>query len=196
MKKPRIVFLASGRGSCFEAIVKAIHAEELQADAVGLISNKQDAPALDRARRYGVPCTVLEARSYRTPDWKWDRAAYDTALMSAVRKFNPDWVCLAGYMLLLAPGLVKKYEGKIINIHPSLLPAFPGLNAIGQAIKAGVRETGCTVHFVTEKLDAGPIILQTKMAIKAGDSAESVAERLLPLEHKTYVEAMRKVLQP
>jgi formyltetrahydrofolate-dependent phosphoribosylglycinamide formyltransferase len=192
MKKTRLLFLASGRGSNFAAICDAIRSGEIPgAEAVGLICNKP-APALELAKARGVPATLIEARTFRR-DGKWDRAGYEVALAEAIRQHRPDFICLAGYMLLLGKSLIAEWPGKILNIHPSLLPSFKGLDAPKQALAYGVQWTGCTVHFVTEDLDAGPIVAQSAVEILPGDDEASLIQRQLPIEHRTYIQALRKV---
>ena len=184
----RLVFLASGRGSNFEAIARAIQAGELQAEASALICNRREAPVLKIAEGLGVPACLVDRKRFK------DRLAYEEELISMIETFDPDLVCLAGYMLLLGPKVVQRWKGKIVNIHPSLLPDFRGLNAQKQALESGRSETGCTVHYVTEGLDDGPIIEQSKIAILPGDTEQSLSERLLAVEHATYVRALRKIL--
>lgn len=192
MKK--LLFLASGRGSCFQAVAHAIGDASLAgAQIVGLICNKASAPVVDIAESRGIPTTVLSRELFMDSRGKWNRASYEQALVEAITAHAPDWICLAGYMLLLAPDTVRRWPGKIINIHPSLLPAYPGLHAQKQALEAGAKVTGCTVHLVTEGLDDGPIIEQTPVDILAGDTEETLSARLLPLEHATYVRALSKL---
>lgn len=189
----RIVFLASGRGSNFEALARAIHDGTICAQAVALISDNPSTPALQIASKFGVPTRVLDKKSFRGPTGKWDRAAYERALEETIAGFQPDWICLAGYMLLLGGGIVRRWSGRILNIHPSLLPAFPGLHAQKQALEAGERTTGCTVHLVTEGLDEGPVLSQASVEILPGDTETSLSERLLKVEHATYVAVVRRL---
>jgi len=188
------LFLASGRGSNFQAVAQAVQAGTLpQTTLIGLVSNRADAPALDIARGLAIPTSVVESRSFRTPDGKWDRAAYEAALESCIAGYAPDWIALGGYMLLLGEKIVRRWSNRIVNIHPSLLPAFPGLNAQRQALEAGVAWTGCTVHLVNEALDAGAIVEQARLEILEGETEASLTERLLPLEHATYVRAVERL---
>lgn len=193
MKQTRLLFLASGRGSNFAAIADAVSRGEIpDAKIVGLLANKP-AAALDLARARGVSAQLVEASEFRRPDGKWDRSAYEEALCAEIRKRQPDLVCLAGYMLLLGKKIVSEWAGRIVNIHPSLLPSFKGLNAQQQAVDYGVRWSGCSVHLVTEDLDAGPILEQSILEVLPEDTGESFSQRLLPLEHQTYVRALKKL---
>lgn len=187
-KTKRLVILASGRGSNFEAICRALKSGEIHdAQIVGLIGNKKNSGAFEVAKRYAVPAFLVESAGRA-------KEAYEAELLSTLRKLKPDLVCLAGYMKLLGSALIREYEGRMINIHPSLLPAFPGLAAQRQALEAGVKRTGCTVHWVTEEMDSGPIIEQASLEVLPADTVESLSERLLKLEHVTYVRALKKIL--
>jgi len=189
----RLVVLASGRGSNFAAIADAINSGQIpRAEIVGLISNKKEAPVVELAQSRKIPCAVLESNAFRK-EGRFDRSSYEKELLKILRSLNPDLICLAGYLLLLGPDIIQSYPKQIINIHPSLLPLFKGLHAQRQAILDGAKETGCTVHFVTEGLDEGPIILQKRISIFENDSEESLSSRLLPLEHETYIEALKKL---
>jgi phosphoribosylglycinamide formyltransferase 1 len=180
----RLVILASGRGSNFAAIADAVQNEVIpNAKIVGLISNKAKAGAIKLAEERGVPVLLIPSKGI-------DRAEYEQKLLAHLNFLHPDFICLAGYMLLLGKEVVQNFPGQILNIHPSLLPFFKGLNAQRQALEAGMTETGCTVHFVTEELDDGPIVLQNRVEILAEDSESSLSERLLPIEHETYVQAL------
>ncbi len=193
-QKPKVLFLASGRGSNFKALAQAIQAGTIRnAEIAALVSNRKDAPALEIAQRLGVPTTVLDQSTFRGKSGKFDRESYSLALADTLTAYAPDWICLAGYMLLLPPEIVHQWPSKIINIHPSLLPLFPGLRAQAQAIKAGAKETGCTVHLVSEEMDAGPILEQSTLKVEPNETEESLTERLLPLEHQTYIRALEKV---
>lgn len=189
----KIVVLASGRGSNFEAIAQAVNSGSLkQIEICGLISNRANAKALEVARAFKIPSFTLESKQYKDSG-VFNRQAYEFDLGNLISSLDPDWICLAGYLLLLGPEIIKRFSGQIINIHPSLLPRFKGLRAQEQALKAGATETGCSVHFVTEELDAGPIIIQKRIAILPSDTEESLSARLLPLEHQAYVEALAKI---
>ncbi len=191
--KKRIVILASGRGSNFEALTKAIQSGTVKnAEVVALVCNRKGVPALERARELGVKTVVVESALYHS-EGKFDRPAYEKVLVREITALKPDLICLAGYLLLLGKTLLDTFPEKIINIHPSLLPAFKGLKAHEQALKANVKETGCTVHWVTADLDSGPIIAQSKISVLAGDTVEKLEARLLPIEHRTYIEALKKL---
>jgi phosphoribosylglycinamide formyltransferase-1 len=190
----KLLFLASGRGSNFEAIAKAIHEGTLtDVQPVGLISNVADAPVLQIAKRFHVPTTVLSKDMFRDSRGKWNRPGYELALGESIAAHAPDWIVLAGYLLLLGAETVNRWNGQIVNIHPSLLPAFRGLHAQKQALEAGVCWTGCTVHLVTEGLDEGPILEQTPLEILPEDTEESLSRRLLVTEHETYVRALARL---
>lgn len=184
----RLGILISGRGSNMAAILDAIATGRLDAEAAVVLSNRPDAAGLARAEAAGVPTQVLEPRAYAS------RAAYDEALASELRRHDVDLVCLAGYMRLLTPAFVSAFPNAILNIHPSLLPAFPGLDAQRQAWEHGVRITGATVHFVTAELDAGPIVMQAAVPVLDDDTPETLAARILVEEHRIYPEAIARVL--
>jgi len=187
----RILILASGRGSNFTAIATAITGKEIpQATLVGLITNNPSAGALEKAKQLEVPTFIVDSNRYKVEN-RFERSAYEKALEQTVNELRPDLICLAGYKLLLGKSFVSKFANQIINIHPSLLPAFKGLKAHQQAIDYGVRWTGCTVHFVTPEMDEGPIIRQSTLEIKANDTASSLATRLLPVEHQTYIDSIK-----
>lgn len=184
----RIVVLASGRGSNFAAIADATRSGALPGFTVAaLVCNKPDAPALRLARERSIPVHVLDSKSFA------DRAAYETELLGLLKRLSPDWICLAGYTLLLGKPLVEAWPGRILNVHPSLLPAFKGLRAQKQALDAGVAVTGCTVHLVTESLDDGPVLAQESVPVEPGDTEETLSERIRRVEHRAYVEALRKL---
>lgn len=183
--KTRCVVLISGRGSNLSAILQAAQAPGYPATVVGVVSNKADAAGLQLARDAGISVSVLPNADYA------DRASYDQALQTAVDAYAPDLVILAGFMRILTPEFVAHYAGRMINIHPSLLPSFTGLHTHQRALDAGVRLHGCTVHFVTAELDHGPIIVQAAVSVGDGDDAESLAARVLKLEHQLYPMAVR-----
>ena len=186
--RPRIGVLISGRGSNLQSIIDAVTAGDLDVTISLVISNRRDAPGLTRAREAGVETAVLQQRAYATRD------AYDAAVVDLLRMRNVELVCLAGFMRLVGAPLLTAFPNRILNIHPSLLPAFPGLNAQHQALEHGVRISGATVHFVTAELDGGPIILQTAVPVLDDDTAETLAARILIEEHKLYPEAIGIVL--
>jgi phosphoribosylglycinamide formyltransferase-1 len=179
--------LLSGRGSNFAAIHDAIAARSLNAEIVAVISNRASAPGIELARRLGMPVSVIEHRSYES------RSAHEAAVLRVLDDEQPDIIALAGYMRLLSPAFIATYPNRIVNIHPSLLPAFPGTHAQAQAVAYGVTISGCTVHFVDENLDAGPIILQRAVAVRPDDDASALAVRILAEEHAAYVEALVKL---
>jgi len=183
----RLAVLLSGRGSNFQAIHEAIQRGELAAEIVCVISNRPDAAGIQRAREYGYAAHVIDHKTFAS------RAAHEAEVLRVLEEARPDYIALAGYMRLLSPAFIDRYRNRILNIHPSLLPAFPGVDAQAQAIAHGVKISGCTVHFVDENLDAGPIIVQRAVPVLDGDTAESLAARILVEEHKAYVEALEVV---
>ncbi len=183
MKK--IVILISGRGSNMEAIVRA----GLPAKVAAVISNRADATGLKFAVQSGVPAQVVDDREFSS------REAFDAALAKAIDAHSPDLVALAGFMRILGGDFVRRYSGRLVNIHPSLLPAFPGLHTHRRAIEEGVKLHGCTVHFVTPQVDHGPIIVQAAVPVRTGDTEESLAARVLRQEHRVYPLAARWFLE-
>jgi phosphoribosylglycinamide formyltransferase-1 len=183
----RLGILLSGRGSNFEAIADNIAAGALDATIAIVISNRPEARGLEIARRRGLPAVSLPSRGL-------DREVYDRMLVEELRKHSVDLICLAGFMRLLSAAFIREFPQRILNIHPSLLPAFPGLDAQHQALEHGVKISGCTVHFVDEFLDAGPIVLQAAVPVLDSDTADSLASRILEQEHRIYSEAIRIVL--
>jgi phosphoribosylglycinamide formyltransferase 1 len=183
----KLGILLSGRGSNFEAIADAIESGRLAAEIAIVISNRSDAAGLDSARRRGLNVLLIPSKGLV-------REAHDAEVIAALNKAQVDLVCLAGYMRLLSPDFVKAFPGRILNIHPSLLPAFPGLDAQKQALEAGAKVSGCTVHFVDEHLDHGPIILQKTVPVLEGDDVHSLSARILEQEHIAYSEAIGLVL--
>lgn len=183
----RLGILISGRGSNFEAIADSIEHGALDAEIAIVISNNPKAKGLVRAQERGLNAVCVRSRAM-------EREAYDRLVVEKLREAKVDLVCLAGFMRLLSSFFVNEYPQRILNIHPSLLPSFPGLEAQLQAIEHGVRYSGCTVHFVDERLDAGPIIAQAAVPVLDGDDEDSLAARILEQEHRTYTEAIRLVL--
>lgn len=177
--------LISGRGSNLEALITACRDPTFPAEIVTVISNKPGAAGLDIARDAGVPCVALDHRTFP------DRAAFDAAVDQHLTAAGTEFICLAGYMRLLTGAFLDRWRDRVINIHPSLLPAFRGLNAHEQAIAAGVKLSGCTVHVVRHDVDAGPIIAQAAVPVAAHDTPESLAARVLVLEHQLYPLALR-----
>jgi phosphoribosylglycinamide formyltransferase 1 len=187
--KKRIGVLLSGRGSNFEALADSVAAGRIpNAEIAIVISNRENAPGIEKAQARQIPAQVIPSRGL-------EREAYDKLVIAALEEKKVDLVCLAGYMRLLSPAFVAAYRGRILNIHPSLLPAFPGLESQRQAIEHGAKFSGCTVHFVDENLDAGPIILQAAVPIRDDDTPETLSERVLKEEHRIYTEAVRIVLE-
>ncbi len=179
----RLGILISGRGSNFRAIHQAIERGELTAEIACVISNVPDAAGVAYALTHKLPTHALDSKGVK-------RADFDSKLVEILRAANVDLVCLAGYMRLLSPHFIEAFRGRILNIHPSLLPDFPGLNAQGQALAAGVTETGCTVHHVDEGLDSGPVIAQVTVPVLPGDTEESLSARILEQEHLLYPKAI------
>jgi phosphoribosylglycinamide formyltransferase-1 len=180
-----IVILISGRGSNMEAIVRAAQAEQWPARIAAVISNRADAKGLEFAAAHGIATAVVPNKEYPS------REAFDAALQQAIDRFEPDLVVLAGFMRILTAGFVDHYAGRLLNIHPSLLPLFPGLHTHEQALQAGVERHGATVHFVTAQLDHGPIVAQAAIDVLPGDTPDALAARLLVEEHKLYPYAVR-----
>ena len=187
--KKRIGVLLSGRGSNFEAIAASVEAGRIpNAEIAIALSNQENAPGLDRARARGIPARAIPSKGL-------EREAYDKLVVATLKEKKVDLVCLAGYMRLLSAYFVAAFPGRIVNIHPSLLPAFPGLESQRQALEHGAKFSGCTVHFVDENLDAGPIILQAVVPILDDDTESTLSERVLREEHRIYSEAVRVVLE-
>lgn len=186
--KKRIGVLLSGRGSNFEALADSVAAGRVPNAEIALVaSNREGAPGIERARVRGIPARVIPSKGLQ-------REEYDRLMVAALREKQVDLVCLAGFMRLLSPYFVAAFPGRILNIHPSLLPAFPGLEAQRQALEHGVKFTGCSVHFVDENLDAGPVILQAVVPVLDHDTEATLSERILREEHRIYSEAVRIVL--
>ena len=183
-----IVILISGRGSNMQAIVRAARREEWPVRIAAVISNRADAPGLGFARSQQIPAIVIPSSGHA------DRAAYDCLLQQEIDGYSPDLIVLAGFMRILTPGFVEHYAGRMLNIHPSLLPSFPGLHTHRQALAAGVKVHGATVHFVTAALDHGPIVAQQAVAVRTDDTEASLAERVLEIEHPLYVDAVRSFI--
>lgn len=181
----RVAVLASGRGSNFEAIARAAASERIPARVVCLISDRPDAPVLDLARAHGVEALCVEPRQHPGRD------AHEKHVIAALEERAVGLVCLAGYMRLLSSAFVRHFEGRLLNIHPALLPAFPGLHAQRQALEYGVRIAGATVHFVDDGIDTGPIVLQAAVPVTVDDTEETLSARILAEEHRLYPEAIR-----
>lgn len=186
--KQRVAILISGRGSNMAALIEAAAAEGFPAEIAVVISNKGDAAGLARAKVSGVATLVIDSKPFGK-----DRAAFEAALQSALDQHHIDLICLGGFMRLLTTEFVQRWAGKMLNIHPSLLPSFRGLDPHGQALRAGVKISGATVHFVTPEMDAGPIVMQGAVAVRDDDTSETLAARILDIEHRIYPDALRLV---
>jgi len=184
----RVGVLISGRGSNLQALIDAAREGELGGEVAVVISNVESAPGLDRARRAGIPAFFRDHRGRRRED-------YDREIAEVLKDHGVDLVCLAGYMRLLSVDFVRAFPGRIANVHPSLLPAFPGLEAQGQALAHGVKVSGATVHLVDEGLDNGPIVAQEAVPVRESDTSETLAARILEAEHRIYPRAVRILLE-
>ncbi len=187
MAKLKVAVLISGRGSNLQALIDACAAPDFPAEIIAVFSNDRDADGLDRARAASIPTTVIDHHDYAM------REAVDEALSEAVRATGAELVCLAGFMRLVTETFVRDWRDRLINIHPSLLPAFGGLNTHARAITAGVRFAGCTIHFVRAEMDAGPIIVQAVVPVLTDDTPDSLAARVLAAEHRAYPLAIRLI---
>lgn len=185
MPRIRVSVLASGRGSNLQAIMDAVRGGKLDARLACVFSDKKDAPALERARSGGADAVHLSAKDYP------DREAYDVAIVKVLREYQTDLVALAGFMRIITPVLIASFKDRIMNIHPSLLPAFPGLHAQRQALAYGVKTSGATVHFVDQEVDHGPIIIQAAVPVMEGDTEETLSARILEQEHRIYPQAIQ-----
>ena len=180
-----IVILISGRGSNMEALIAARDAGTLPVNIAAVISNRPEALGLETAQRAGITAHFIDHKGFAS------REAFDAALAECIDQFAPDLVVLAGFMRILTPDFVRRYEGRLLNIHPSLLPSFPGLHTHQRALDEGVRIHGCTVHFVTAELDHGPVVIQAAVPVIDGDDEASLAARILVQEHRIYPQAVR-----
>jgi phosphoribosylglycinamide formyltransferase-1 len=186
-RRRKIGVLLSGRGSNFEAIARNVAAGTIEAEIAVVISNRQEARGLEIAREMGLNAVCLPSKGIA-------REAYDATIAAELKRQSVDLVCLAGFMRLLSAAFIREFPMRILNIHPSLLPAFPGLDAQEQALRHGVKISGCTVHFVDKNLDAGPIVAQAAVPVLDGDTVETLSKRILKEEHRVYSEAIRFVL--
>ena len=184
----RVGILLSGRGSNFESIARSVQRGQLACEIAYVFSNKPEAAGLSLARELGLPCGHLLSAGV-------DRTSFDTQVAALLRERKVDWVCLAGYMRLLSGAFVSQFAGRILNIHPSLLPAFPGLDAQHQALVHGAKISGCTVHLVDENLDSGPIVQQASVPVRDNDTVDSLSARILAEEHRIYPEALAWMLE-
>lgn len=185
----KLGILVSGRGTNLQAIIDRIEKKDLNAKIVLVISDIKDAAALERCRKHGIESRFLD------PGQSPDKKQYDLALAELFRDKGVDLICLAGYMRILGQSFIREFQGKIVNIHPSLLPAFPGLDAQRKALEAGVKLSGCTVHFVIEQVDAGPIILQSAVPVYDADDTEKLSQRILEQELLIYPQAIKLVME-
>ena len=184
--KRRVAILISGRGSNMAALIDAAKAKDFPAEIAVVISNRTDAGGLDRAKASGVATEIIESKPFGK-----DRAAFETVLEQKLKQHRIELICLGGFMRLFTAEFVQRWYGRMLNIHPSLLPSFPGLDPHGQALKAGVKISGATVHFVIPETDAGPIVMQGGVPVRDDDTAEALSERILAIEHRIYPEALR-----
>jgi phosphoribosylglycinamide formyltransferase 1 len=186
--KRRVAILISGRGSNMAALIEAAGAADFPAEIVVVISNRPDAGGLEKAAGSGIPTRIIESKPFGN-----DRAAFETALQSVLEQHRVELICLGGFMRLFTAGFVQSWHGRMLNIHPSLLPSFPGLEPQAQALRAGVKISGATVHFVIPQTDAGPIVMQGAVAVCDGDTPQQLAARIIAIEHRIYPEALRMV---
>jgi phosphoribosylglycinamide formyltransferase-1 len=184
--KRRVAILISGRGSNMAALIRAAAASDFPAEIAVVISNRADAAGLERAGQSGIPTLVIESKPFGR-----DRAGFEAVLQAALDERGIELICLAGFMRLFTADFVRRWYGRMLNIHPSLLPSFPGLDPHGQALRAGVKISGATVHFVIPETDAGPIVMQGAVAVSDHDRPDTLSERILEVEHRIYPEALR-----
>lgn len=190
VKKTPIAVFISGRGSNMVALMEACARPDFPAEIILVLSNRADAAGLETASRAGIKTLCIPHKEYGK-----DREAHERALDEAVRASGAKLICLAGYMRVLTPWLVQQWQGRMINIHPSLLPAFPGLHTHEAALKAGAKEHGCTIHLVTDGVDEGPILAQAHVPVLPGDDADTLAARVLEQEHRLYPETLRRFIE-
>ena len=184
--KRRVAILISGRGSNMAALIDAAKVADFPAEIVAVISNRADAPGLEKAAASGIPTTVIASKPFGK-----DRAGFEAVLQRTLEENKVELICLGGFMRLFTAEFVQRWYGRMLNIHPSLLPSFPGLDPHGQALQAGVKISGATVHFVIPETDAGPIIMQGAVTVVDDDTAETLSQRILGIEHRIYPEALR-----
>lgn len=184
--KRRVAILISGRGSNMAALIDAARAADFPAEIVAVISNRADAGGLEKAKASGIPTDVIESKPFGR-----DRAGFEAVLQGKLDAYKAEFICLGGFMRLFTAEFVQRWYGRMLNIHPSLLPSFPGLDPHGQALKAGVKISGATVHFVIPETDAGPIVMQGAVGVADDDTAETLSQRILGVEHRIYPEALR-----
>jgi phosphoribosylglycinamide formyltransferase-1 len=186
--KRRVAILISGRGSNMVALIEAAREKDFPAEIVVVISNRTDAGGLEKAKASGMPTLAIESKPFGK-----DRAAFEAALQSALDQHKVELICLAGFMRLFTAQFVQRWQGRMLNIHPSLLPSFPGLEPQAQALRAGVKISGATVHFVIPETDAGPIVMQGAVAVGDDDTPQTLAARIVAIEHRIYPAALRLV---
>jgi phosphoribosylglycinamide formyltransferase-1 len=186
--KRRVAILISGRGSNMAALIEAAAASDFPAEIVVVISNRADAGGLERAKASGVATVSIESKPFGS-----DRAAFEAVLQSALDQHRVELICLGGFMRLFTAEFVQRWYGRMLNIHPSLLPSFPGLEPQAQALRAGVKISGATVHFVIPETDAGPILMQGAVAVRDDDTPDTLSQRILQIEHRIYPDALRLV---
>ena len=184
--KRRVAILISGRGSNMAALIKAAAAADYPAEIAVVIANRADALGIERAKASGIPALVVESRPFGK-----DRAAFEAALQAVLDQHRIELICLGGFMRLFTAEFTRRWNGKMLNMHPSLLPSFPGLDPHGQALRAGVKISGATVHFVIPETDAGPILMQGAVGVSDHDTPETLSERILEVEHRIYPDALR-----
>jgi phosphoribosylglycinamide formyltransferase-1 len=184
--KRRVAILISGRGSNMSALIAATRQQDFPAEIVVVIANRADAGGLERAAAAGIPTLTIESKPFGR-----DRAGFEAVLQSALEQHNVELICLGGFMRLFTAEFVQRWYGRMLNIHPSLLPSFPGLEPQAQALRAGVKISGATVHFVIPETDAGPIVMQGAVAVRDDDTPETLAARILQIEHRIYPDALR-----
>tara|TARA_B000000460_G_scaffold15579_1_gene10733 strand:+ start:362 stop:976 length:615 start_codon:yes stop_codon:yes gene_type:complete len=190
----KLAILISGRGSNMQAILNSIKKQSIPINPVIVISNKPTARGLRIAKRYGVKTEIVESKGFQGSRWEYDQKIIDVLSRYRITPKN-GLICLAGFMRILSPEFIKKYKNRILNIHPAILPAFPGLDAQKRAIDSGVKYSGCTVHFVDEGIDTGQIIVQEVVKVRSDDTEETLAKRILAKEHKAYPKAIRLVAE-
>lgn len=188
MARKRAGVLISGNGSNLQALIDAARPPDYPAEIVLVISNKENAYGLARAKNAGIPALAINHKAYPT------REAFDDAMHRELTRHGVEYVCLAGFMRLLSDGFVARWQGRMLNIHPSLLPAFKGAHAVRDALAANVKETGCTVHLVTKELDSGPVVLQARVPVLPNDTEETLHQRIHEEEHKLYPQALRQII--
>ena len=188
-RRLQLVVLISGNGSNLQAIIDRIEAGELDARIAAVISNRPEARGLERARRHGIEAVAMDHRRFDS------REAFDRQLRQAIEGYRPDLIVLAGYMRILSPELIEAFQGRMLNIHPSLLPKYPGLNTHQRALDAGDSEHGVSIHVVTPELDAGPVLMQGRLPIEAGDTAETLQHKVHALEHRMYPQVLQWIAE-